>query len=122
MTASRGPQIAPIAPFLRRPRPPARLRPAPAPFGWRPLRPPLSPDASVRLYRKDHLPSQVSHALSLLAHPVSFLLALTDLRPIDLQPDALPPSFHRRCRSIRRQGWSSRRGLRRDLVAQGQAF
>ncbi|KAJ5725548.1 uncharacterized protein N7483_006905 [Penicillium malachiteum] len=95
---------------------------AAARLGLVPQWPLLSPDLSVGPSIKDHLPSsQISHALSLLAHPGSFLLAPTDLRRIDFQPDALPLSFHRRCRSIRRPGWCSQRGLRRDLVAQGQA-
>ncbi|KAI2738403.1 hypothetical protein DTO013E5_5799 [Penicillium roqueforti] len=96
--------MAPIAPFSRHSRPPARLRHPPAPSGMAstataqpglaPPRPLLLPDASVPPSIKDHSPScQVSHALSLSLPtrppffsppPTPFLLAPTDLQRIGL--------------------------------------
>lgn len=123
--------MAPIAPFSRHSRPPARLRHPPAPSGMAstataqpglaPPRPLLLPDASVPPSIKDHSPScQVSHALSLsLPTRPPFFSPHRPTTHWTHHPDALPLSFHRRCRCFRSSDRSGQHGRRRDLNAQG---
>lgn len=127
---------APIAPPLCRPRPPACLHYPLAPSGMAPS--PLAPfrfsAVPGRFTASAYLPSiykrllalsiscrrTFSSLFSLLPPFLFFFLALTVSCAFGFQPDALPLSFYRRCRSIRRRGRSDQRGLQCYPVAQEQ--